>query len=96
MKIDNSTKPLIAPASGTTKSRPKPESAATATAAEDVKLSPLAGQFQPGEAAPPFDSARVQEIKQAIAEGRFAINAGAIADRLLDSARDLIGSQRRA
>ena len=36
------------------------------------------------------------EIKQAIAEGRFEINAGAIADRLISSARELVDAQRRA
>ncbi|MBV5336597.1 MAG: flagellar biosynthesis anti-sigma factor FlgM, partial [Deltaproteobacteria bacterium] len=40
--------------------------------------------------------ARVSEIKQAIAEGRFTINAGAIADRLIASAKELVDSQRQA
>lgn len=47
-----------------------------------------------GEA--PIDTSRVEEIKQAIAEGRFQINAGAIADRLIASAQDMIRSQRQA
>ena len=36
------------------------------------------------------------KIKQAIAEGRFKINAGAIADRLISSARELVAAQRHA
>ncbi len=44
----------------------------------------------------PFDAGRVSEIKQAISEGRFTINTGAIADRLIASARELVDSQRQA
>jgi negative regulator of flagellin synthesis FlgM len=39
---------------------------------------------------PPVNSARIQEIKQAISEGRFKINPDAIADSLIDTAKDLI------
>lgn len=42
-----------------------------------------------------IDVAKVQEIKQAIAEGRFKINCGVVADRLIESVRDLIASRRR-
>ena len=38
----------------------------------------------------PFDAAKVEEIKAAIAEGRFKINPEAIADGLIAMARDLI------
>jgi negative regulator of flagellin synthesis FlgM len=44
---------------------------------------------------PVFDAARVSQIKQAIADGNFQINAGAIADRLISSAKELVDSQRR-
>jgi negative regulator of flagellin synthesis FlgM len=37
-----------------------------------------------------FRAERVEAIKRAIAEGRFEINAEAIAERMLDSARELI------
>lgn len=96
MKIDNTLKPATLPPNGRAKPRPGAESAAAAGTSDDVKLSTLAEQFQTGDTKPPFDNSRVQEIKQAIAEGRFSINAGAIADRLIDSARDLIGAQRKA
>lgn len=42
-----------------------------------------------------IDVAKVQEIKQAIAAGRFRINSEVVADRLIESARDLIASRRR-
>lgn len=96
MKIDNTTKPFAAPTNSSVKSKPASENSTKTASSDDVRLSALAEQFQSGDAAPPFDSAKVQEIKQAIAEGRFTINAGAIAGSLLDSARDLISAQRRA
>lgn len=40
------------------------------------------------------DAARVAEIKQAIAEGRFKVNADVVADRLLDTVRELISSHK--
>jgi negative regulator of flagellin synthesis FlgM len=36
------------------------------------------------------DTAKVSEIKQAISEGRFQVNPDVIADRLLQTAQDLI------
>lgn len=98
MKIDNSIKPTGAPPGGGVRPQKRAEGGAAAAAASDeVKLSPLAGQLQAAESQPPVvNSARVQEIKQAIAEGRFSINAGAIADRLIDTARELVYSQRGA
>ncbi len=40
------------------------------------------------------DTARVQEIKQAISEGNFKINPEAIADRLLETVKELIQSKK--
>ena len=40
-----------------------------------------------------FDAERVAEIKQAISEGRFTVNADKVADGLLDTVRDLIQSR---
>ena len=41
-----------------------------------------------------MDAAKVEEIKQAIAEGRFQVNTGVVADQLIESALDLISSRR--
>lgn len=95
MKIDKSMNAAVAAPSAPARPRVAAGDAAGANSSGEVTLSPLAGQFAAGETQPPFDSARVQEIKQAIAEGRFSINAGNIADRLIDTARDLVRSQRR-
>jgi negative regulator of flagellin synthesis FlgM len=41
-----------------------------------------------------FDTARVAEIKRAISEGRFVVNPDKVADRLLETVRELIQSKR--
>lgn len=38
-----------------------------------------------------FDQAKVDRIAQAIREGRFEVNAEAIADKLIANARELLG-----
>lgn len=55
----------------------------------EVRLSELASQLQAADESA-FDAARVSEIKRAISEGRFVINADAIADRLIASAKELL------
>ncbi|MEO7558966.1 MAG: flagellar biosynthesis anti-sigma factor FlgM [Nitrosospira sp.] len=41
-----------------------------------------------------FNAARVEEIKQAISEGHFVVNPEKVADRLLETVRDLIQSRQ--
>ncbi len=60
-----------------------------------MELSELSTQLSASSDAT-FDETRISQIKQAIAEGRFTINADAIAERLLTSARELVSAQRRA
>lgn len=89
MKIDNSFKPISAGLA----TKPAATPTATPAAVQDaVSLSQLAGSLQAGEQ-PPMNTERIREIKQAIAEGRFKINPEAIADRLIESARDLVNSR---
>ena len=93
MKIDSTTS--MASTVSETRSRggiTKP----TAGKAAEVHLSELASQLQATADPATFDANRVTEIKQAIADGRFTINTGAIADRLINSASELVGSQRQA
>ena len=63
-----------------------------------VELSPLASQLAGIEASladvPVVDTQRVEEIKQAISDGRFKVNPDVIADRLLETVRELIQSQK--
>jgi len=91
MKIDSAYKPTTP---GVTPRAATPQAAPKASAQEAVSLSQLAGSLQAGEKLP-VNTARIQEIKQAISEGRFKINPEAIADRLIESARDLVNSNSK-
>ncbi len=44
---------------------------------------------------PVVDSNRVAEIKQAISEGRFQVDASKVADGLIESVKQMIASQAR-
>lgn len=92
MKIDKSYAPPTTTLTTRPSSTPATSSAGTQ---EAVTLSTRVGSMQTCEK-PPVNSTRVQEIKEAISEGRFKVNADAIADRLIESARDLINSKRQA
>ena len=94
MKIDSTSTTASATVSSDTRTRGS-ISKPTSNAAAEVHLSELATHLHSSGEAPAFDATRVAEIKQAIAEGRFTINAEAIADRLIESASELIASQRQ-
>jgi negative regulator of flagellin synthesis FlgM len=53
------------------------------------KLSQLETQFGGSD----FDVKKVEEIRTAIAEGRFKVNADAVADKLLSSVSELLGKK---
>ena len=61
--------------------------------AAEVRLSTASTQLAGASSGAPIDGARIAEIKQAISEGRFKVNAEAIADGLIDTARNLLQSQ---
>lgn len=92
MKIDNSYKATSLPIAARPQAKPPNEAT---VAAEAVSFSSVASSLQAGDKAP-VNSSRIQEIKEAIAQGRFKIDPEAIAGRLLDTARDLVSSQRKA
>lgn len=81
--------------SGRTKSAAQASRSPAAPAADQVELSSLAARLQETGATmtEPIDAARIAEIKQAIAEGRFQIKPERIADGLLESARELLGKR---
>ncbi|HEX4598954.1 MAG TPA: flagellar biosynthesis anti-sigma factor FlgM [Burkholderiaceae bacterium] len=59
-----------------------------------VQLSALSNRLSQLEAQFPqssFDAAKVSEVRAAIAEGRYQINTGVIADKLIASASQLAG-----
>ena len=93
MKID-SLKPVDVSSPGRPAAKAAPKAATASNANSDVRLSSASTALAAQE--PEVNLARVQEIRQAIAEGRFEINASAIADRLITSARELVDSHRQA
>lgn len=73
--------------------------AATTGAAEahaaKVELSPTATSLRTNASPAEFDAAKVERIAQSIAEGRFKVNAEAIADKLIANAQELLGKVQR-
>lgn len=77
----------------------QPAPAATPPAGTSVSLGSTATQLGKMEAsmtnAPVVDAKKVAEIKQAIRDGKFQVNTGVVADRLIQSVRDLISNNNR-
>ena len=99
MKINSSIKSVGASAvSGDgSKSGKRAASAPDSGGGDRVQLSPRASQLHAIESSmadtPVVDSARVAKLRQAIAEGRFKVNPEAVADQLLQTARELLRSR---
>ncbi len=64
------------------------DAAAPSESSTQVALSPTAALL--GGNDPSFDTAKVERIAQAIRDGSFRIDAGAIADKLIDNAQELL------
>ena len=101
MKIENSVKSVTSNAVQQEPGRPGKGPAADAAASPvstNVKLSSLSSQLQMIEKGfadtPVVDAARVAELKQAISDGRFKVNAEAVADRLIDTVKELIRAHK--
>lgn len=98
-QLDNSPKPqkVASPAVDARANQTaaaKDASAAPAEASAKVELSPaaaaLAAQGNTGD----FDAEKVARIAQAIREGKFEVNADAIADKLIAHTRDLLSPRQ--
>jgi negative regulator of flagellin synthesis FlgM len=101
MKIGNpADKRSVVPAE-TTAAKPKDEAtkAAANTGAADasakVQLSDAAATLMSGADAAEFDSAKVDRISQAIADGSYKVNAELIADKLIANAQEVLGKVQR-
>ena len=101
MKIDNSIKSLTSKAVQQEPGRPGKGAAGDAGSSPvstSVKLSSLSSQLQMIEKSfadtPVVDAARVAELKQAISDGHFKVNSEAVADRLIDTVRELIRAHK--
>lgn len=92
MKIESSTSNIGATLIKDTRSTSAGKSKSASS--DEVQLSALATQLSGTDSDAPFDSSRVQEIKQAIANGEFTINASAISDRLIASAKEFLSTNR--
>ena len=92
---------------GNTPDQPKPVTGSTAQVIVDapktgvvptgpdasakVALSTAASTLLSGSSSAEFDTAKVARISQAIADGKYSINAEAIADKLISNAQELLG-----
>lgn len=77
---------------GAARSNAAPAAKTVAGAAEDkATLSTAGAQISALAGSDDFDHAKVDAIRQAIREGRFSVNAEAIADRLIYEASALLG-----
>ena len=103
MKIGNpADKPVVTPVttarSGATESAKTgtaaatPSSAPAAEASAQVELSSTAATLLSDDGGAPaeFDAQKVARIAQAIAEGKFKVNADAIANKLIANAQELL------
>ncbi len=102
MKIDKPSTPLPASqvADGTAnaaKGRVNSTPTTTSSGVTNVSLGSTATQLQSMEktmsTTPVVNAAKVAEIKQAISQGRFKVNPEAVAGKLIDTVRELIGNK---
>ena len=73
-------------------------SKSTQTAGVAVTVSSMARSLEAAGSSetPDVDTAKVNAVRSAMAQGTYKVNPEAIAGRLIDSARDLVNAQRKA
>jgi negative regulator of flagellin synthesis FlgM len=101
MKIGNITSTVATTAIDSdrrTTSQQTASSSVTSTSEDEsstqVALSPEATMLSHVSQDPSFDSEKVDRIAQAIRDGSFTVDAGAIADKLLSNAQELLARSR--
>lgn len=104
MKIEKNSKPLPASQMTEGSSRLPParatgsQAAAAGGSETSVHLGSTTAQLRSLESSiastPLVNNQKVAEIKQAISEGRFQVNSGAVADRLIASVQNLINASK--
>jgi negative regulator of flagellin synthesis FlgM len=87
-QLDNTTKAGASAAPARTAADAKPAVAPEASA--KVELSPAASMLASQGSSADFDAEKVARIAQAIRDGKFEVNAEAIADKLIAHTRDLL------
>lgn len=94
MKIDNSVKSVGNTPAGEQRVKSTAAAHPSAPTGDQVQLSSgLQKAEQAIAATPVVDQARVDEIKQAISDGRFEVDANKVADGLIESVRQMLASQ---
>jgi negative regulator of flagellin synthesis FlgM len=101
MKIGNITSTVATTAIDSdrkTTSQQTATSSVTSSSQDDsstqVELSPEATMLSNASQDPSFDSAKVDRIAQAIRDGSFTVDPGAIADKLLSNAQELLARSK--
>jgi negative regulator of flagellin synthesis FlgM len=99
MKINDSSsisKPAATSvgAAQTGANRAADKAGAVAAGSDNVRLSSQAKALSSTSTGGVFDTKKVEEIKAAIASGQFQVDAGKIADGLIDSVRDMIQKRK--
>lgn len=99
MKIDTSIKSLGSLPNSESRSRATKEPTVTQApdAGAKVELSSLSSSLQKMESTianvPVVDSSRVAELKKAISEGRYQVNAESLANSLIQNAQQMLQTQ---
>lgn len=91
MKINGSSTPLPLESAQSGKGRAGVDKGASANAA-GVDATVTTGESRLSDSG--VDAAKVEAIKDAIREGRFQVNAEAVADKLIESVRELVGRSK--
>jgi negative regulator of flagellin synthesis FlgM len=60
------------------------------TPTDQVRLSATTQSLVGTDSAEPVDSAKVEEVRSAIQEGRFHVNAQVVADKMISAASELL------
>lgn len=106
MKIDPTTPPLpasqigeLAPRASIQKAAGNNGAGSNVNQGTSVNLGAATTQLRALEKdianAPAVNTSKVDEIKQAISEGRFQVNPAAVAEGLINSVKDLISASQR-
>ncbi|MBL8341064.1 MAG: flagellar biosynthesis anti-sigma factor FlgM [Rubrivivax sp.] len=101
MKIGPIDSKPVAPAQGVERKAaagsapPRGAGAADPEPSAQVALSPAASLLVKVADDPAFDAAKVERIAAAIREGKYQVNAEAIADKLIINAEELLGRKIR-